>query len=149
MDATNECSLFGSTADDPFEAACALNSTLGLGAHKRLNMRFGETNCPVTLRHCSPGACYISLDYAARIPVDGALTGSSLVKEVRDVRGGSVTLAPEGLTVRAHASRVSFIYDTYTCEEFYRIRGRQYPQLCQAHVEALSRLVAGLAVLGC
>eukprot|EP00741_Cyanophora_paradoxa_P001712 tig00000498_g1661.t1 len=152
--ATHPCSLRGTDDNDssePAVRACQLISSAGTGFKNALKLRFGETNCTVTLRRCKPGVCYPLWDYAGRNATDQVERPlpTSIFSQIAPVSGASIKWTKRGLAIVPTASTVTFAYSTHTCAAYYGIRGRSTTQLCSNPFDAISQIEPGVPFPDC
>ena len=146
--AVNACSLVAaSSSKTALSNFCSMSSSAGgKGPRGMLRMRFGETDCSVTLSNCIAGACYFVMEDAApgiEINVAPVPRTSFMV---------NVTAAPGDASTVIHTSRgfafvpasetVTLRYSTATCGEYYASRERAPTQVCgAAPIEAITNVI--------
>lgn len=111
---------------------------------KARQLGFGESNCSVTFSNCVVGACYFLVDFTSSIPTDAiARKPPTSIFESVNVTDAEFVWDSQGIQIKPTAPSFTLHYSTYTCQDFYSIRGRARPQLC-AGGDLISQLLVGV-----
>ena len=146
--AINSCSLVAaSTSKIKLSNFCHFDSTAGgEGPDGRLYMRFGETDCVVTLKNCIPGKCYFVMEDAApnieeNVVAPGQRT-SFLQNVSADPSTATLVHTPRGFAFKPKTNSVTLYYSTATCGAFYKSRSRVGKQICgKGGIEAITNVL--------
>ncbi|GIL75429.1 hypothetical protein Vretimale_8063 [Volvox reticuliferus] len=128
------------------EQNCQVKSVFGMnqtsGSFHGLFMKFGETNCVVSIEQCYPNTCYSFRDLTSQLPSGFLqLASNGFVKSFEIISGGkNANITKDGVSFIATSSKVRVRYSTVSCQEFYRYHGSIPLQTCHQPIEAITTI---------
>mmetsp|Transcript_11088 Transcript_11088/g.23919 ORF Transcript_11088/g.23919 Transcript_11088/m.23919 type:complete len:182 (-) Transcript_11088:276-821(-) len=131
------------------DGLCQVKSMYGkstaAGSYNGMLMLFGEKNCVVELEKCRKDVCYSWRDLTAQLPTDATATlTTGFFTNITIVSGATnAKLSRLGFSFKATSDKVSLIYSTQLCADFYRAHGRVKEELCGRAIEAITAIDAG------